>query len=198
MLYPEPIARLIEELTKLPGVGPKSAQRLAFHLLHAPKPDVERLTAAIATARERIRYCSVCYTLTDIDPCSICANPARDHGTICVVEEPRDVIAMEKTREFRGVYHVLHGTINPMEGVGPEDIRFRELLQRLSDTGVQEVIVSTNPTTEGEATAIYIARTIKPLGIKVTRIARGLPVGGDLEYADEVTLAKALEGRREM
>ncbi|MCG0239802.1 MAG: recombination mediator RecR [Firmicutes bacterium] len=198
MLYPEPIARLIEELTKLPGVGPKSAQRLAFYLLNAPGEDVERLLGAIQTARERIRYCSVCFTLTDTDPCAICANPDRDHGTICVVEEPRDVIAMEKTREYRGVYHVLHGTINPMEGIGPEELRVRELLQRLANPGIREVILCTNPTTEGEATAIYLARVIKPLGIKVTRIARGLPVGGDLEYADEVTLAKALEGRREI
>ncbi|MFO7171727.1 MAG: recombination mediator RecR [Bacillota bacterium] len=198
MLYPEPIARLIEELTRLPGVGPKSGQRLAFYLLNAPKEDVDRLLGAIQTARDRIRYCSVCFSLTDTDPCAICANPDRDHGTICVVEEPRDVVAMEKTREYRGVYHVLHGTINPMEGVGPEELRVRELLQRLANPGVREVILCTNPTTEGEATAIYLARVIKPLGIKVTRIARGLPVGGDLEYADEVTLAKALEGRREM
>lgn len=198
MYYPEPIARLIEELTKLPGIGPKTAQRLAFHLLHMPKETVRGLTAAIGEARERIHYCSSCWTLTDVDPCAICRNPGRDRTAICVVEEPRDVVAMEKTREYKGLYHVLHGAINPMEGVMPEDIRIRELLGRLSDQAVKEVIVCTNPTTEGETTAIYLARMIKPLGIKVTRIARGLPVGGDLEYADEVTLAKALEGRREM
>lgn len=198
MYYPEPIARLIEELTKLPGIGPKTAQRVAFHLLHLPKETVRTLTTAIGEAREKIRYCSSCCTLTDIDPCSTCSNPVRDPSVICVVEEPRDIVAMEKTREFKGLYHVLHGAINPMEGVMPDDIRIRELLNRLADETVKEVIVCTNPTTEGETTAIYLARAIKPLGIKVTRIARGLPVGGDLEYADEVTLAKAMEGRREM
>lgn len=198
MFYPEPIARLIEALTRLPGIGPKTAQRLAFHLLHLPVAAVRDLAAAITAAREQIRYCSTCCTLTDVDPCSICGNPARDRTVICVVEEPRAVVAMEKTREFKGLYHVLHGAINPMEGIMPDDIKIRELLQRLTDQTVQEVIVCTNPTTEGETTAIYLARSIKPLGIKVTRIARGLPVGGDLEYADEVTLARALEGRREM
>lgn len=198
MYYPEPIARLIEELTKLPGIGPKTAQRLAFHLLHMPKETVRGLVGALSDAREKIIYCSVCCTLTDTDPCRICSDPARDRGVICVVEEPRDVVAMERTREFRGRYHVLHGAINPMEGVGPDQIRVRELINRLSDGEVQEVIICTNPTTEGDVTAVWLARTIKPLGIKVSRIAHGLPVGGDLEYADEVTLAKALEGRREM
>lgn len=198
MLYPEAMSRLIDELARLPGIGPKSAQRLAFFLLDAPAERVDGLVEALRTARERIRYCSICYNLTDTDPCAICQNDARDHSTICVVEHPRDVVAMERTREYHGVYHVLHGTLNPMEGVGPDDIRLRELIARLSSGEVREVIVCTNPTTEGEATAVYIARTLRPLGLRVTRIARGLPVGGDLEYADEVTLAKALEGRREM
>lgn len=198
MYYPEPIARLIEELTKLPGIGPKTAQRLAFHLLHMPKETVRGLMSAMGEAREKIIYCSVCCNVTDVDPCRTCSDPGRDHGLIVVVAEPRDVVAMERTREFKGTYHVLHGSINPMEGIGPDQIRVRELINRLSDGAVREVIVCTNPTTEGDVTAVWLARTIKPLGIKVTRIAHGLPVGGDLEYADEVTLAKALEGRREM
>lgn len=198
MYYAEPIARLIEELTKLPGIGPKTAQRLAFHLLHMPKDMVHSIAAAITEAREKVRYCSVCCNLTDRDPCHVCAHAGRDHSMICVVQEPRDVVAMEKTREYKGLYHVLHGAINPMEGIGPNDIRMRELLSRLGDGSVQEVILCTNPNTEGEATAMLIARYIKPMGIKVTRIARGLPMGGDLEYADEVTLTKALEGRQEV
>lgn len=198
MYYAEPIARLIEELTKLPGIGPKTAQRLAFHLLHLDKQTVARIAGSMVEAREKVRYCSVCCNLTDRDPCKICGNDGRDRSTICVVQEPRDVVAMEKTREYKGLYHVLQGAINPMEGVGIDDIRVRELMARLGDGGVQEVILCTNPNTEGETTAMYIARFIKPLGIKVTRIARGLPMGGDLEYADEVTLAKALEGRREI
>jgi recombination protein RecR len=198
MFYAEPIARLIEELTKLPGIGPKTAQRLAFHLLHMDKQVVQRIAAAIVEAREQIRYCSVCCNLTDQDPCAICSNPGRDHSVICVVQEPRDVVAMEKTREYKGLYHVLHGALNPMEGIGIDDIRARELMSRLGDGKVQEVILCTNPNTEGETTAMYLARYIKPLGVKVTRIARGLPMGGDLEYVDEVTLAKALEGRREV
>lgn len=197
MYYAEPIARLIEELTKLPGIGPKTAQRLAFHLLHMPKEVVQTIATAITEAREKILYCSVCCNLTDRDPCHVCANLGRDHATICVVQEPRDVVAMEKTREYKGLYHVLHGAINPMEGIGPNDIRIRELLSRLGEK-VQEVILCTNPNTEGEATAMLVARYIKPMGIKVTRIARGLPMGGDLEYADEVTLTKALEGRQEV
>lgn len=198
MYYAEPIARLIEELTKLPGIGPKTAQRLAFHLLHMERSTVNNIAAAIIEAREKVRYCSVCCNLTDEDPCRICANTARDRSTICVVQEPRDVVAFEKTREYKGLYHVLHGALNPMEGIGVEEIRLKELMSRLGDGQVQEVILCTNPNTEGETTAMYIARFIKPLGIKVTRIARGLPMGGDLEYADEVTLAKALEGRREV
>jgi recombination protein RecR len=198
MYYAEPIARLIEELTKLPGIGPKTAQRLAFHLLHMEKQVVRNIADAIVDAREKVKYCSVCCNLTDEDPCSICRNTERDHSMICVVQEPRDVVAMEKTREFKGTYHVLQGALNPMEGIGIEDIRVRELMARLGDGKVQEVILCTNPNTEGETTAMYIARYIKPLGVKVTRIARGLPMGGDLEYADEVTLAKAFEGRREI
>ncbi|MFZ5823798.1 MAG: recombination mediator RecR [Bacillota bacterium] len=198
MYYAEPIARLIEELTKLPGIGPKTAQRLAFHLLHMDKHVVQNIAASIIDAREKVKYCSVCCNLTDQDPCRICGNTDRDHATICVVQEPRDVVAMEKTREYKGLYHVLQGALNPMEGIGIEDIRVKELVARLGDGKVKEVILCTNPNTEGETTAMYIARYIKPLGIKVTRIARGLPMGGDLEYADEVTLAKALEGRREI
>lgn len=198
MYYAEPIARLIEELTKLPGIGPKTAQRLAFHLLNMDKAAVRALAEAIVDAREKVKYCSICCNLTDQDPCSICSNESRDHSTICVVQEPRDVVAMERTREYKGLYHVLQGALNPMEGVGVEDIRIKELLARLGDGKVTEVILCTNPNTEGETTAMYIARYIKPLGVKVTRIARGLPMGGDLEYADEVTLAKALEGRREI
>lgn len=198
MYYAEPIARLIEELTKLPGIGPKTAQRLAFHLLHMPKDVVRSIAAAITEARENITHCSVCCNLTDRDPCNVCGHPARDQSAICVVQEPRDVVALEKTREYKGLYHVLHGAINPMEGIGPNDIRIRELLSRLGDGKVNEVILCTNPNTEGEATAMLIARFIKPMGIKVTRIARGLPMGGDLEYADEVTLTKAFEGRQEI
>lgn len=198
MYYAEPIARLIEELTKLPGIGPKTAQRLAFHLLHMDKQTVHRIAGAIVDARDKVRYCSICCNLTDQDPCAVCGNEARDHSAICVVQEPRDVVAMEKTREYKGLYHVLHGALNPMEGIGIEDIRVRELMARLGDGKVKEVILCTNPNTEGETTAMYIARYIKPLGVKVTRIARGLPMGGDLEYADEVTLAKAFEGRREI
>ncbi|MGE5675777.1 MAG: recombination mediator RecR [Mycobacterium leprae] len=198
MYYAEPIAKLIEELTKLPGIGPKTAQRLAFHLLHMDKQVVNQIAESIVEARNKVRYCSVCCNLTDQDPCAICSNAGRDHTTICVVQEPRDVVAMEKTREYKGLYHVLHGALNPMEGIGIDDIRVKELITRLGDGTVREVILCTNPNTEGETTAMYIARYIKPMGIKVTRIARGLPMGGDLEYADEVTLAKALEGRREV
>lgn len=198
MYYAEPIARLIEELTKLPGIGPKTAQRLAFHLLHMDRQTVHRIASSIVEARDKVRYCSICCNLTDQDPCGVCSNEGRDHSAICVVQEPRDVVAMEKTREYKGLYHVLHGALNPMEGIGIEDIRVRELMARLGDGKVKEVILCTNPNTEGETTAMYIARYIKPLGVKVTRIARGLPMGGDLEYADEVTLAKAFEGRREI
>ncbi len=198
MLYAPPIARLIEELTKLPGIGPKSAQRLAFWLLKAPDDDARQLAQAIVDAKQKVTYCSVCYNLTDEDPCAICQAPRRDQSIICVVEDPRDVVAMERTRDFRGLYHVLQGAISPMEGIGPDEIRIKELLSRLQDGQVKEVIVATNSSVEGEATAMYLARLIKPSGILVTRIAHGLPVGGDLEYADEVTLSKALEGRRQM
>ncbi|MHB9144046.1 MAG: recombination mediator RecR [Symbiobacteriia bacterium] len=198
MYFAEPIARLIDELTKLPGIGPKTAQRLAFHLLFSPREDVQALSDAMLVAREKVRYCGVCQNLTDRDPCSICSSHERDHGLICVVEEPRDVVALERTRDFRGLYHVLQGAISPMEGIGPDDLRLRELLARLADGQVREVILATNPNIEGEATAMYLARLLKPLGLRVTRLARGLPVGGDLEYVDEVTLSKALEGRREV
>lgn len=198
MLYAEPISRLIDELTRLPGVGPKTAQRLAFHLLLLPREEIQSLAEAMFNAKDKIRQCSVCYNLTDRDPCPICSAANRDPSVICVMEEPRDVVALERTREFKGLYHVLHGAISPMEGVGPDDLRIRELLRRLGDGRVREVILATNPNIEGEATAMYLARLLKPMGLKVTRIARGLPVGGDLEYADEVTLSKALEGRREV
>jgi len=197
-MYAEPLARLIEELSKMPTVGPKTAQRLAFYILRASPEDVARLAQAIRDAKAQIHYCTTCFHITDVDPCAICGNPARNHGMICVVEDPRDVLAMERTREYRGVYHVLHGAISPLDGVGPDDLKIAELLARAKTGAVSEVIVATNPRVEGEATAIYLAKILRPLGIKVTRIAHGLPVGGDLEYADEVTLAKALEGRREI
>lgn len=196
--YPMPVARLVEQFSKLPGIGAKTAQRLAFFVLNMPESEVRALSQAIIEAKQKTKYCSICGNLTDIDPCFICRNTSRDASIICVVEEPRDVIAMEKTREFKGVYHVLHGAISPMTGVGPNDIRIKELLERLKKGGVKEVIVATNPNVEGEATAMYLSKLIKPLGILVTRIAHGVPVGGDLEYADEVTLTKALEGRREI
>lgn len=198
MLYAQPIARLIDELARLPGIGPKTAQRLAFHLLYAPREDVRSLAEAMIEARERVRHCSICCNLTDQDPCAICTHPNRDRSVICVVEQSRDVVAMERTREYKGLYHVLQGAIAPAEGVYPDDIRIRELLQRLGDGTVQEIILATDPNLEGEATAMYLARLLQPMGLRVTRIARGLPVGGDLEYADEVTLSKALEGRREL
>lgn len=197
-VYTEPITRLIEEFSKLPGVGRKTAQRLAFHVVNMNKNDVESLAKAIVDAKNEIRYCSICCNITDTDPCSMCSNKNRDKSIICVVEDPRDVAAMERTRDFNGMYHVLHGVISPMDGVGPDMIRIKELIQRLSNEDVKEIIMATNPTVEGEATAMYIARLVKSMGIKVTRIAHGLPVGGDLEYADEVTISKALEGRREI
>jgi len=189
---------LIEEFSKLPGIGRKTAQRLAFHVLHMGNNDVANFAQVILEAKSKTRYCSECGNITDVDPCMLCSNERRHKGLICVVEDPRDVIAMERTREFTGLYHVLHGAISPMEGIGPEDIRIKELLLRLQNYDVKEVIMATNPTIEGEATAMYISKLIKPSGIKVTRIAHGIPVGGDLEYADEVTLSKALEGRREL
>jgi recombination protein RecR len=196
--YPEPISKLIEGFMKLPGIGPKTAGRLAFFVLNMPENDVLDLAKALVNAKRNLLYCSQCQNITDVDPCYICSDKSRDPSVICIVQEPKDLIAMEKTREFHGRYHVLHGAISPMDGIGPEDIRLPELLNRLKDEQVKEVILATNPNIEGEATAMYISRLIKPFGIKVTRIAHGLPVGGDLEYADEVTLTKALEGRREL
>ena len=196
--YPKPLNKLINELSRLPGIGGKTAQRLAFHILSMSDGDAFRLSDSIREAKEQMRYCSVCGNLTDVDPCAICSDTDRDPSVICVVESPRDVIAMEKIREFKGYYHVLHGTISPMDGIGPGDINLKSLVLRLQDERVQELIIATNPTIEGEATAMYIARLIKPSGIKVSRIAHGIPVGGDLEYADEVTLLKAVEGRRQL
>ena len=199
MHYPEPVARLIDALQRLPGIGPKTAQRLTFFLLKRPAEEVRELSQALVAVKDRIVYCQTCFNVTDEDPCRICRDPGRDSRLICVVEEPNDLLAMERTGEFRGRYHVLLGALSPLDGIGPEDIKVRELLARL-DTGVgtAEVILATNPNVEGEATALYLAKLLRPLGVKVTRIARGLPVGGDLEYADQVTLSKALEGRREI
>lgn len=196
--YAQPLAKLINELNRLPGIGPKTAQRLAFHLLLTDESTAAALSEAIISARQNIRYCEECANFTDVSPCQICGDSRRDATTLCVVEQPKDVVALEKTREFKGKYHVLHGHISPMEGIGPEKIKIKELLARISKDDVHEVIVATNLHIEGEATAMYIAKLLKPLGIKVTRIAHGLPVGGDIEYADEVTLLKAMEGRREI
>ncbi|MTI48788.1 recombination mediator RecR [Sporosalibacterium faouarense] len=196
--FPIPVAKLIEEFSKLPGVGKKTAQRLAFHVLDMENEEANSLANSIISAKKNIRYCSVCSNLTDRDPCIICSSKKRNREVICVIEDPRDMVAMERTKEFNGLYHVLHGSISPMEGIGPEDIKIKELLQRIQHDTVEEVILATNSTIEGEATAMYISKLLKPMGIKVTRIAYGLPVGGDLEYADEVTLSKALEGRREI
>lgn len=203
MYYAEPVARLIEELAKLPGIGPKSAQRLAFHILKTDSEETKKLAEAILQVKEKIKFCKACFNVTDQELCEYCRDSKRDGSVICVVEEPRDIVALEKTREFKGRYHVLQGAISPIEGVGPEDIKVRELLDRLkgeaqAEQRVKEIILATNPNIEGEATAMYIAKLVKPLGVKVTRIASGLPVGGDLEYADEVTLGRALEGRREL
>lgn len=195
--YPISIEKLIEEFAKLPGIGKKTAQRLTLHVLNLPKEEVEEFANALIKARGTIKYCSVCGNFTDKDPCAICSNPNRDRHIICVVEQPKDIMILEKVREYNGMYHVLHGTISPMAGRGPNDIKLRELVSRINGE-IQEVIVATNPNVEGEATAMYISKILKPLGAKVTRIAHGIPVGGDLEYADEVTLAKALEGRKEI
>jgi recombination protein RecR len=196
--YALPIANLIDQFSKLPGIGRKSAQRLAFYVLEMDSEEAQKLSSAILEAKERIGFCQVCGNLTDKPVCNICSNTGRDNALICVVEGPRDIIAMEKSREYKGLYHVLHGTISPMENIGPQDIKIKELLNRLGDDTVKEVVIATNPTVEGEATALYISRLIKPLGIKVTRIAHGIPVGGDLEYFDEITLARAMDNRREM
>lgn len=193
-----PLAQLIEQLRALPGIGAKTATRLAYHILDMDMERAHRLAATITGAKEKIGFCSVCFNLTDSDPCAICMAEKRDHTTICVVEQPQDVAAMERMNDYDGVYHVLHGALSPLEGVGPNDIRIRELVLRAGKENVQEVIVATNPNVEGEATAMYIAKLLKPMGIRVTRIAHGLPVGGDLEYADEVTLSRAMENRREI
>ncbi|EIZ2730396.1 recombination protein RecR [Listeria monocytogenes] len=198
MHYPEPITKLIDSFMKLPGIGPKSAARLAFYVLDMKEDNVLDFAKALVDAKRNLSFCSVCGHITDKDPCYICADTSRDRSVICVVQESKDVIAMEKMRDFHGLYHVLHGTISPMDGIGPEDINIPDLLKRLQDDTIEEVILATNPNVEGEATAMYISRLLKPSGIKVTRIAHGLPVGGDLEYADEVTLSKAMEGRREV
>ena len=196
--YPAPVARLINELSKLPGIGGKTAQRLAFHILSMDEKEVSGIADAMVSAKKKMKYCSVCGNLTEEDPCAICTDKTRRQDVICVVENPKDVIAMERIKEFDGLYHVLHGAISPMEGIGPEDINLKQLIVRLQNSNVNEVIVATNPNIEGEATAMYIARLLKPSGIKISRIANGIPVGGDLEYADEVTLLKAMEGRREL
>ncbi|MFS0691117.1 MULTISPECIES: recombination mediator RecR [Sporosarcina] len=198
MHYPEPISKLIDSFMKLPGIGPKTAGRLAFFVLSMKEDTVLDFAKALVDAKRNLRFCSVCGHITDIDPCQICQDQSRDRSMICVVQDPKDVIAMEKMRDYNGMYHVLHGAISPMDGVGPEDINVPSLLTRLQDEEVEELILATNPTIEGEATAMYISRLVKPSGITTTRIAHGLPVGGDLEYADEVTLSKALEGRREL
>ena len=196
--YPEPVARLIEALQRLPGIGPKTAQRLTFFLLKRPADEVRELADSLLGVKERIVSCSTCFNVTDQDPCRICADPARDPRLLCVVEEPNDLLAMERTGEYKGLYHVLLGALSPLEGIGPDDLKVRELLMRLEAGGGGEVILATNPNVEGEATALYLAKLLRPLAVRITRIARGLPVGGDLEYADQVTLTKALEGRREI
>ena len=197
MALPDPLIRLIEELQRLPGIGPKGAQRLAFHILKTPREQTDRLVVALRDVKDRVTYCSICNNITDVDPCAYCSSDARDPRTICVVEEPQNVAAIEKTREFKGLYHVLMGAISPLQGIGPDDLKIKGLLGRIG-AGVDEVILATNPNVEGEATAIYLARLLKPLGVKVTRIATGVPVGSDLDYADEVTMTKSMEGRREV
>jgi recombination protein RecR len=193
-----PLARLIDEFHKLPGIGPKSAQRLAYYLLRMPPAEAQALASAILEVKERVTLCSICQNVTEVDPCRVCSDDRRDRETICVVEEPLDILALERSGSYRGLYHVLHGAISPMDGIGPEDLKVGELLQRLRGDTVSEIILATNPNLEGEATSMYLTRLLRPLVVKVTRLARGLPVGGDLEYADDVTLARALEGRQEM
>ena len=195
---PEPVVRLIEAFAQLPGIGPKTASRLTFYLLRRPAEQAETLADALRDLKQKIVFCSVCYNITEQNPCTVCRDEARDRSIICVVEEPLDVVAIDRTGEYRGLYHVLHGAISPVEGIGPDELRINELLARLKDEPAQEVLLATNPNLEGEATAMYLARLLQPLGVRVTRLARGLPVGGDLEYADAVTLGRALEGRREM
>jgi recombination protein RecR len=198
MTRPDPLAKLIEQLQRLPGIGAKSAGRLAYHILKTPREEVDRLADAMREVKERITYCSVCSNITDIDPCFFCTNPSRDGRVICVVEEPENVNGVEKTRQFNGLYHVLMGALSPLHGVGPDDLKIKELLGRVANGSVEEVILATNPNVEGEATAIYLAKLLKPLGVRVTRIAMGVPVGSDLEYADDVTMQRAMEGRREV
>ena len=198
MQRPDPLAKLIEQFQRLPGIGAKSAQRLAYHILKTPREEVDRLGDAIREVKERVTYCSVCSNITDTDPCFFCTNPSRDARLICVVEEPENVNGVERTRQFNGLYHVLMGALSPLHGVGPDDLKIKDLLRRVSEGSVEEVVLATNPNVEGEATAIYLAKLLKPLGIKVTRIAMGVPVGSDLEYADEVTMQRAMEGRREV
>lgn len=193
-----PVARLIEQFARLPGIGPKTAQRLTFYLLRAGEQVSDELAEAIREMKRAVKFCPICINITDVEPCAICRDEGRDRGTVCVVEEPLDILAIERTRGFKGLYHVLHGALSPVEGIGPDDLKIRELLDRLRSGEVREVILATNPNVEGETTAIYLTRLLRPLGLRVTQIARGLPVGGDLEYADEVTLSRALEGRREM
>ena len=196
--YSPSIEKLIESFEKLPSIGHKTAVRLAFHMLDLNDVDTKEFIESIVNAKQNLKYCSKCFNISDTDPCPICASSKRDDGVICVVEDVRDILAMERTHEFKGVYHVLHGTISPMNGIGPDDIKIKELLDRIGNSNPKEIIIATNPRVEGEATAIYLSKIIKPLGIKVTRIAHGIPVGGDLEYTDEITLTKALEGRREL
>lgn len=197
-IYSPSIEKLIESFEKLPSIGHKTATRLAFHMLNNSEEEINEFVSSIVNAKKNLKYCSKCFNISDTDPCEICANPKRQVDIICVVEDVKDIIAMERTHEFNGLYHVLHGSISPMNGIGPDDIKVKELLARLQETSVKEVILATNPRVEGEATAMYLSKLIKPLGIKVTRIARGIPVGGDLEYTDEITLMQALEGRREL
>ena len=194
----EPVSRLIEELNKLPGIGPKSAARLTYYLLRIPEAEARALAEAIIAVKEKTVLCSSCQNITDSNPCAVCASKERDHSIICVVKDPLDIMALERTGQYRGLYHVLHGVLSPMDGIGPDDLKIKELLQRLKAGSVSEVILATNPNLEGEATAMYLQRLLSPFGVRLTRLARGLPVGGDLEYADEVTLTHALEGRREM
>lgn len=196
--YSPSIEKLIESFEKLPSIGHKTATRLAFHMLDLSELETNEFISSIINAKKSLKYCSICYNISDTDPCPICASPKRDLTTICVVEDVKDIIAMEKTHEFKGVYHVLHGSISPMNGIGPDDIKIKELLSRIGNNKISEIIIATNPRVEGEATAMYLSKLIKPMGIKVTRIAHGIPVGGDLEYTDEITLMKALEGRREI
>jgi recombination protein RecR len=198
MRYPDAIQNVLDELGRLPGIGPKSAQRIAYWLLASDTADAERLAQSVIALKETIHFCPICWDFAEGETCEICADPRRDASIICVIEEPRDVMAIERTGEYRGHYHVLHGAISPMDGIGPDQLRVRELLTRLEDTDIKEVVLATNPNVEGETTAVYLARLIKPLGIKVTRIASGLPVGGDLEFADEVTLGRAIDARREL